>query len=187
MSVANLPVIDRIPPQNLDAEMALIGSVLVDREIMGAVSEIVSPPDFYAHVHETIFAVLADLYQRGWPLDKISVAEELKRRDQLENVGGLPYLTSLMDTVQTAASAAYYATIVREKSLLRSLIHAGTQITQDSVGILRATSAICSRVFATSSLIFWPATPGECDQQPPSSTVRAVLGAPGSGCGVGEG
>ncbi len=130
MSVANLPTIDRIPPQNLEAEMALIGSILVDREIMGAVSEIVTPADFYAHVHETIFVALSELYQRGWPLDKISVAEELKRRDQLENVGGLPYLTSLMDTVQTAASAAYYATIVREKSLLRSLIHAGTQISQ---------------------------------------------------------
>ena len=130
MSIANLAAIDRIPPQNLEAEMALIGSVLVDREIMGVVSEIVRPDDFYAHVHESIFAVLQHLYDRGEPLDKITVAEELKRRGELDNVGGLSYLSSLMDTVQTAASAAYYAKLVREKSVLRGLIHAGTRITQ---------------------------------------------------------
>ena len=122
--------IDRIPPHNLEAEMALIGSVLVDREIMGTVGEIVRPNDFYAHVHETIFTALLDLFDRGEPLDKITVAEALRNRDALERVGGLPYLSSLMDTVQTAASAKYYATIVREKAVLRSLIHAGTRITQ---------------------------------------------------------
>lgn len=130
MSISNLPVIDRIPPQNLEAEMALIGSVLVDREIMGVVSEIVRPEDFYAHIHESIYSALVHLYDRGEPLDKITVAEELKQRNQLESVGGLPYLSSLMDTVQTAASASYYAKIVREKSVLRGLIHAGTRITQ---------------------------------------------------------
>jgi replicative DNA helicase len=122
--------IDRIPPHSLEAEMALIGSALVDREIMAHVAEIVRPSDFYAHVHESIFAVLVDLFDRGEPLDKISVAEALRTRDQLEKVGGLPYLSTLMDTVQTAASAEYYAKIVREKAVLRSLIHAGTQITQ---------------------------------------------------------
>ncbi|HZZ66254.1 MAG TPA: replicative DNA helicase [Candidatus Baltobacteraceae bacterium] len=130
MSITNAPLVDRIPPQNLEAEMALIGSILVDREIMGIVSEIVRPDDFYAHVHESIFAALQHLYDRGEPLDKITVGEELRRRNDLENVGGLPYLSALMDTVQTAASAAYYAKIVREKSVLRSLIHAGTRITQ---------------------------------------------------------
>jgi len=129
MSIANFPVVDRIPPQNLEAEMALLGSILVDREIMGIVSEIVRGDDFYAHVHESIFEALLHLYDRGEPLDKITVAEELKRRDLLEKVGGLPYLSSLMDTVQTAASAAYYAKLVREKAVLRGLIHAGTQIT----------------------------------------------------------
>jgi replicative DNA helicase len=122
--------IERIPPHNLEAEMAVIGSVLVDREMLAAVGEIVRPSDFYAHVHETIFAVLFDLFERGEPLDKISVGEELRRRGALERVGGLSYISALMDTVQTAGSARYYATIVREKSVLRSLIHAGTEITQ---------------------------------------------------------
>jgi len=122
--------IDRIPPNNLEAEMAVIGSVLVDREMMAAVGEIVRPGDFYAHVHETIFSVLIDLFERGEPLDKISVSEELRRRNVLERVGGLSYIGALMDTVQTAGSARYYATIVHEKAVLRSLIHAGSEITQ---------------------------------------------------------
>jgi replicative DNA helicase len=122
--------VDRIPPSNLEAEMALLGSILVDREMMASVSEIVGPTDFYAHVHETIFLALVQLYERGEPLDKITLAEELQGRSLLDKVGGLPYLTSLMDTVPTAASAEYYARIVQEKSTLRGLIHAGTQITQ---------------------------------------------------------
>jgi replicative DNA helicase len=122
--------IDRIPPNNLEAEMAVIGSVLVDREMLAAVGEIVRPADFYAHVHETIFAVLVELYDRGEPVDKITVGEELRRRNLLERVGGLSYISALMDTVQSAGSARYYATIVREKAVLRALIHAGSEITQ---------------------------------------------------------
>jgi replicative DNA helicase len=121
---------DRIPPNNLEAEMAVLGSILVDREMMATVSEIVAEHDFYAHVHETIFGALLQLYERGEPLDKITVAEELRRRSLLDKVGGIPYLSSLMDMVPTAASAEYYAHIVREKAALRGLIHAGTQITR---------------------------------------------------------
>jgi len=125
-----IPMIDRIPPQNLEAEMALLGSILVDREMMTTVSEIVQPTDFYASLHESIYSALYSLYERGEPLDKITLAEELKQRGMLDRVGGLAYLGSLMDTVPTAASAEYYAKIVREKSSLRGLIHAGTQITK---------------------------------------------------------
>lgn len=121
---------ERIPPHNLEAEMALIGSILVDREIMPIVGEIVIPADFYAHVHETIYAALVTLYDRGEPLDKISLADELKKRELIEKVGGLSYLSRLMDVVPSAGSAEYYAKIVREKSALRGLIHAGTQVTQ---------------------------------------------------------
>jgi replicative DNA helicase len=122
--------VDRIPPSNLEAEMALLGSILVDKEMMPAVSEIVQPSDFYASLHESIFLALFALYERGEPLDKVSLAEELKNRGMLDKIGGMAYLNSLMDTVPTAASAEYYARIVREKSSLRGLIHAGTRITQ---------------------------------------------------------
>ncbi len=121
---------DRIPPNNLSAEMAVLGSILVDREMMATVSELVGPGDFYALVHEAVYATLVALYDRGEPLDKITVAEELRRNGQLEKIGGVAYLTLLMDTVPTAASAEYYAKIVREKSTLRGLIHAGTRVTQ---------------------------------------------------------
>ncbi|HVA26564.1 MAG TPA: DnaB-like helicase N-terminal domain-containing protein, partial [Candidatus Baltobacteraceae bacterium] len=78
--------IDRIPPHNLEAEMALLGSALVDREIMEKISELVKPSDCYAHVHETIFSVLVELFERGEPLDKITVVEALRQRDALERV-----------------------------------------------------------------------------------------------------
>jgi replicative DNA helicase len=122
--------VDRIPPSNLEAEMALLGSILVDKEMMSTVSEIVQPSDFYHPLHESIFLALFALYERGEPLDKVSLAEELKNRGMLDKIGGMAYLSSLMDTVPTAASADYYARIVREKSSLRGLIHAGTRITQ---------------------------------------------------------
>lgn len=130
MATLAAPHIERIPPHNLEAEMAVLGSILVDREMMATVSEILQPSDFYAILHETIYAVLVQLYERGEPLDKITLAEELRRRGALDKVGGLAYITSLMETVPTAASAEYYSKIVREKSTLRSLIHAGTNITQ---------------------------------------------------------
>jgi replicative DNA helicase len=130
LAASGIGGMDRIPPNNLEAEMAVIGSILVDREMMAPVGEILSARDFYAHVHETIFTALVQLYERGEPLDKITLAEELRLRSLLEKVGGLPYLTSLMDTVPTAASAEYYAQIVREKASLRGLIHAGTEITK---------------------------------------------------------
>ena len=123
-------LVDRIPPSNLEAEMALLGSVLVDKEMMAAVSEIVRPNDFYASLHETIYVALYALYESGKPLDKVALAEELRSRGMLDKIGGLAYLSSLMDTVPTAASAEYYAKIVREKASLRGLIHAGTRITQ---------------------------------------------------------
>jgi replicative DNA helicase len=122
--------VDRIPPSNLEAEMALLGSILVDKEMMATVSEIVQPSDFYASLHETIYLALYALYERGEPLDKVALAEELRNRGMLDKIGGMAYLNSLMDTVPTAASAEYYARIVREKSTLRGLIHAGTQVTR---------------------------------------------------------
>ena len=112
--------------------MAVLGSILIDKKMMEIVDEILSPGDFYAHVHETIYDALLHLFHENAnaPLDKIVLADELRNRDVLERVGGLAYINALMDTVQTAASARYYATIVHEKAVLRSLIHAGTEVTQ---------------------------------------------------------
>ncbi|MDE2572564.1 MAG: replicative DNA helicase [bacterium] len=119
---------ERVPPQNLEAEMAVLGSILIDREIMPIVSEILRPEDFYAVAHETIYRALTALYERGAPLDKISVADDLRAQERLEPVGGLAYLTALQDVVPTSASAEYYARVVSEKAVLRQLIHAGGRI-----------------------------------------------------------
>ncbi|HEY7979979.1 MAG TPA: replicative DNA helicase [Candidatus Eremiobacteraceae bacterium] len=122
--------IDRVPPQNLDAEQAVLGALMVDRELMSVLGEIVQRADFYAPHHATIFENLQRLYERGEPIDKVSVAEELRRRKLLDDVGGAEFLSRLLDSVPTTASAEYYARVVAEKAILRSLIGAGTRIAQ---------------------------------------------------------
>jgi replicative DNA helicase len=122
--------IDRVPPQNLDAEQAVLGALMVDRELMSVLGEIVQRSDFYAPHHATIFENLQRLYERGEPIDKVSVAEELRRRKLLDDVGGAEFLSRLLDSVPTTASAEYYARVVAEKAILRSLIGAGSRIAQ---------------------------------------------------------
>ncbi len=120
--------IDRIPPQNLEAEQAILGSLMVDRDLVPIVSEIVQKSDFYAPHHATVYDAIISLYERGEPVDKVSVSEELRRRKLLEEVGGGDFIGQLLNTVPTAASAEYYAKVVAEKSVLRSLITAGGRI-----------------------------------------------------------
>jgi replicative DNA helicase len=122
--------VDRIPPNELEAEMAVLGSVLIDHEMMDVVAEILEPGDFYASLHETIYMALGALWRRGEPLDKVALAGELNVHGMLDKIGGIAYLGSLMDTVPTAASAAHYAKRVRATAIGRGLIHAGTRITQ---------------------------------------------------------
>jgi replicative DNA helicase len=121
--------IDRLPPQNLEAEQAILGALMVDRDLVPIVSEIVQKSDFYAPHHATVYDAITALYERGEPVDKVSVAEELRRRKLLDEVGGADFISLLLNTVPTAASAEYYARLVAEKSILRSLITAGSRIT----------------------------------------------------------
>ena len=119
---------DKAPPNDLQAEMAAIGAMLVDREMIPLVFEHLRPADFYAVVHERIAQIVLDLHAAGRPVDKISLAEVMRTQGVLEKFGGLSYLTSLLDTVPTAASAIYYASLVAEKAQLRRLIFAGLKI-----------------------------------------------------------
>lgn len=123
-----LTAIDRIPPQNLEAEQAMLGALLVDRELVPIVSEIIQKSDFYAPHHATIYEALIALYERGEPIDKVSVSEELRRRKLLDDIGGGEFISQLLNTVPTAASAEYYARVVAQKAILRSLITAGGRI-----------------------------------------------------------
>jgi len=120
--------IERVPPQNLEAEQSVLGSMLLDRDAIARVVEALRPEDFYRDLHRTIFTAMLELFERGEPVDLITVTNKLAGLGKLEDVGGATYLASLPNTVPTAASAEFYAGIVLEKAMLRALISAGTQI-----------------------------------------------------------
>jgi len=120
--------IERIPPQNLDAEQSVLGAMLLDRDAIARVVEVLRPEDFYRDLHRTIYVAMLDLFERGEPVDLVTVTNKLAGMGKLEDVGGAPYLAALPNTVPTAANSDFYAGIVLEKSMLRSLISAGTQI-----------------------------------------------------------
>ena len=121
---------DRVPPHNLDAEISVLGSMLLSRNAVADVSEVVGPDDFYRGAHRTVFEAARDLYNRGEPLDTVTLADELDRRGTLDDVGGVVALTDIVARVPTAANALYYARIVSEQALRRRLIDAGTEITK---------------------------------------------------------
>lgn len=120
--------LERIPPQSLDAEQSTLGSMLLEKEAIYKGAEILRPDDFYREAHRVIFEVVVHLANKGEPVDLITVSEELKQRGMLDKVGGVAYLTQLVNFVPTAANVEHYANIVAEKSLLRSIISVATNI-----------------------------------------------------------
>lgn len=121
---------ERVPPQAPDAEQFVLGSMLLSKEAIGEVTELLRGRDFYKPQNETIFDVVLDLYARGEPADAITVTGELDRKGRLKRVGGPTYIHTLISSVRTPANVLYYARIVREKSQLRGLVAAGTKIVQ---------------------------------------------------------
>ncbi|MGK5546459.1 replicative DNA helicase [Streptomyces sp. URMC 127] len=121
---------ERVPPQDLDAEQSVLGGMLLSKDAIADVVEVLKGHDFYRPAHETIYQAILDLYAKGEPADPITVAAELTKRGEITRVGGAPYLHSLVQTVPTAANAEYYAEIVHERAVLRRLVEAGTRITQ---------------------------------------------------------
>ncbi len=120
--------VDRVPPQSLEAEMGVLGSMLLDRDAIAAVVEILRPEDFYREAHRIVYSAIVDLFERGEPVDLITVTDRLRDLGKLEEAGGAAYVSSLLNAVPTAANAEYYARIVLQKSMLRALIRVGTQI-----------------------------------------------------------
>ncbi|MDQ1640944.1 MAG: replicative helicase [Actinomycetota bacterium] len=137
MSVAEFPSaapttaqFERTPPQDLIAEQSVLGGMLLSKDAIADVVEVVRGHDFYRPAHELVYEAVLDLYGRGEPADAVTVAAELQKRGELGRVGGGPYLHTLISSVPTAANAGYYARIVRETAILRRLIEAGTKIVQ---------------------------------------------------------
>jgi replicative DNA helicase len=124
----DLGTLGRIPPQNIEAEQSVLGAMLLDKEALSNVAEIISSQDFYRDDHKEIFEAIMDLYERAEPIDLITVSEQLKARGSLEGIGGLEYLTNLANAVPTTANAKHYAKIVEEKSILRRLIRVSSEI-----------------------------------------------------------
>ncbi|BBA69533.1 replicative DNA helicase [Geobacter sulfurreducens] len=118
----------KVPPQSIEAEMSILGGVLLDNEAINRCLELIEADDFYRESHRKIFRAMIDLSNRSEPCDLITLTDMLKRKGELEEVGGGAYLATLVDYVPTAANIAYYCRIVKEKSVTRRLITAATDI-----------------------------------------------------------
>ncbi|MGG7621795.1 replicative DNA helicase [Robertmurraya sp. GLU-23] len=122
---------DRLPPQNIEAEQAVLGAIFLEPSSLTMASEILIPDDFYRAAHQRIFQMMLQLSDKGKAVDLITVTEELSAAKLLEDTGGVSYLSELAGSVPTAANIEYYAKIVEEKSLLRRLIRTATTIATD--------------------------------------------------------
>jgi replicative DNA helicase len=122
--------LDRTPPQDIPAEQGVLGGMLLSKDAIADVVEVLRPTDFYRPAHQLVYDAILDLYGRGEPADALTVTNELTRTGQLARVGGAVYLHTLLSTVPTAANAGYYAQIVAERAVLRRLVTAGTRIVQ---------------------------------------------------------
>ncbi|MDP2942904.1 MAG: replicative DNA helicase [Candidatus Omnitrophota bacterium] len=134
--------LEKLPPQNLDAEMAVLCSMLIEEEAISHAIELVTEDSFYRDAHKTIFNAILALYSKNRGVDLVTLVDELKKRGALEEVGGINYLTALTTFVPTAANVRHYAKIVKEKGMLRNLIASTTNIlaeayeAQDDVSVL---------------------------------------------------
>ncbi|MCX4096400.1 replicative DNA helicase [Nocardia sp. alder85J] len=120
----------RQPPHDMAAEQSVLGGMLLSKDAIADVVEVLRPGDFYRPAHQAVYDAILDLYGRGEPADPVTVSAALDRRGELKRIGGPPYLVTLTQTVPTAANASYYAEIVAEKAILRRLVEAGTRIVQ---------------------------------------------------------
>ncbi|NLN48067.1 MAG: replicative DNA helicase [Clostridiales bacterium] len=121
-------LIQRIPPNSLEAEQSVLGSMLLDKEAISIAAEILKEDDFYREVHNEIFQAIVNIYNAGEPVDLITLTDRLKSRKTIEAVGGITYLTELMNIVPTVHNIEFYAKIVLEKSTLRKLIKSSNEI-----------------------------------------------------------
>ena len=119
---------ERVPPQNIEAEQAVLGAMLIDKEAIAKATEVLSADDFYREAHRVIFSAMLELYNKNEAVDMVTVTEILKRDNKLEDIGGIAYITSLANVVLTAANVKYHAEIVAEKSVLRQLVRVSTEI-----------------------------------------------------------
>jgi len=124
--------LDRLPPQNIEAEQSVLGAILLENEAISPAIENLTANDFYKEAHKQIFLAMLDLYGKSEPIDLITLTEQLSKKENLENVGGASYLTSIASRVPTAANIKHHSKIVKEKATLRNLITTATEIVTTS-------------------------------------------------------
>jgi replicative DNA helicase len=122
----------KVPPHSIEAEESVIGGVLLDNNALDRALEILVPDDFYREAHRKIMRAIVDLNTRNEPVDLVTLTDALRSRDELQDVGGAAYLAELAERVPTAANVAYYARIIKDKAVLRSLIQRATEIAMRS-------------------------------------------------------
>ena len=136
---------EKLPPQNLDAEMAVLGSMLISEEAIAETIEILTPAAFYKDAHRKIFESILCLFNDNKGIDLVTLTDHLYKEGRMDEVGGPSYLASLTATVPTSANVAYYAKIVKEKYILRHLIQSATQIVSDSYDTTEDVEALLDR------------------------------------------
>ena len=122
--------IDKLPPQNIEAEQSTLGSLMLDKNAIIKIADVVKPDDFYREVHKIIYEAMLDLYSAREPIDILSLSNKLEEKGKLEEIGGSSYMTSLVKSVPTASHIVHYAQIIQKKSTLRRLIDAASQIVE---------------------------------------------------------
>lgn len=121
----------KLPPQSLEAEQAVLGSILIDKNAIFKVADVLLPQDFYSPVHEKIFETILELYEKRQPIDILTLTERLKEKELLKEIGGSAYLAELTNQVSTASHVEHYTALVKEKKVLRDLIQASAEITEN--------------------------------------------------------
>jgi replicative DNA helicase len=120
--------LDRLPPQNIEAEQSILGAVLLENDALPKAIEVLSSEDFYRESHRKLFNVMIELFEKNEVIDLITVSEVLKRKNELDDVGGVTYLSTLVSMIPTAANVRYHSKIVKQKALLRALLRSATEI-----------------------------------------------------------
>ena len=119
---------NKLPPQNIEAEQSVLGSLFINKDAIDKIADLLTPEDFYRKAHEIIFRTILGIYKKNEPIDLLTVSSILKEKKYLKEIGGLSYLTTLMNSVPTASHILHYAKIVKQKRVLRDLIGVSHEI-----------------------------------------------------------
>src|SRR4030042_6503669 len=145
MTKKDRDILQKLPPQNVEAEQTLLGSLLIDKDAIIRIADIVKPEDFYHDKHKMIFEAILDLFRKREPIDLLTLSNRLIEKGQLEQIGGRTYLVSLSNAVPTSSHVVNYAEIVQKKATLRNLIRSATEITEMGFNEEEDTSSILDR------------------------------------------